>query len=83
MNQIKKETIFILLLGTLASYFANLFRMLIIVIVGIYFGPDALFWTHTNLGSFIFLLWMLIFWRYILDPFIEDNNLSAPLIVQK
>ena len=28
MNQIKKETIFILLLGTLASYFANLFRML-------------------------------------------------------
>ena len=83
MNKIKTETIYILLLGIIMSYFANLFRMSIIIIVGIYFGPEALFWTHTNLGSFIFLLWILVFWTYILDPFIEQNNLSVPSMVEK
>ena len=46
----------------ITAYVANLLRMSIIVMVGSYYGPGALAWTHTNLGIFIFLGWISLFW---------------------
>jgi exosortase/archaeosortase family protein len=52
----------LLTLGVFTSWFANILRMTIIVAVGSYYGGDALKWTHANLGIFIFMLWIGIFW---------------------
>jgi exosortase/archaeosortase family protein len=52
----------LLVLGVFTSWFANILRMTIIVIVGSYYGREALDWTHANLGIFIFIVWVGIFW---------------------
>jgi exosortase/archaeosortase family protein len=52
----------LLTLGVLTSWFANILRMTIIVVVGSHYGSDALEWTHANLGIIIFMIWVAIFW---------------------
>lgn len=52
----------LLTLGVFTSWFANILRMSIIVTVGSYYGKEALLWTHENLGIFIFMLWVGLFW---------------------
>jgi len=52
----------LLVVGTVVAWFANVIRMAIIVDVGHAYGPDALQWTHNNLGIIIFMIWVLLFW---------------------
>ena len=52
----------LLTLGVLTSWFANILRMTIIVVVGSHYGSDALEWTHANMGIIIFMIWVAIFW---------------------
>ena len=71
-NRLDRNVAMLLLLGVLTAYYANLFRMAIIVIVGHYRGMQALEWAHTNTGWLIFLLWVGIFWsvifRFLVPP---------------
>jgi exosortase/archaeosortase family protein len=52
----------LLTLGVFTSWFANILRMTIIVAVGSHYGAEALSWTHANMGIFIFMLWVGLFW---------------------
>lgn len=52
----------LLTLGVFTSWLANIFRMTIIVVVGSYYGREALRWTHANVGIFIFMIWVGLFW---------------------
>jgi len=73
----------ILGLGLLVAYIGNLFRMVVIGLVGYYNGLDALLWAHRNVGWMIFLAWSSVFWYLILGyaarhpekvrPASEDN----------
>jgi exosortase/archaeosortase family protein len=54
-----------LLLGIITSYIANLFRMIIILLVGYYYGMDALLTAHANVGELIFMFWIAIFWGFM------------------
>jgi archaeosortase C (PEF-CTERM variant) len=56
----------ILALGIVIAYLGNLFRMVVIGVVGYYYGIDALHWTHTNAGWIIFLSWSCLFWWLLL-----------------
>jgi exosortase/archaeosortase family protein len=56
----------VLVLGLLIAYLGNLFRMVVIGIVGYYNGLDALLWTHRNVGWMIFLGWSAIFWYLVI-----------------
>lgn len=51
-----------LILGIITSYIANLLRMIIILLVGYYYGMDALLTAHANAGELIFMFWIAIFW---------------------
>jgi len=46
--------------------------MALIVLVGHYYGGDALTWAHANVGWMIFLGWVGLFWwvlfRYLVEP---------------
>ena len=53
-----------LFFGMIVSYIANILRMAIIIIAGHYYGSEALYWTHTNIGWVIFTIWFGIFWHY-------------------
>jgi archaeosortase C (PEF-CTERM variant) len=57
---------FVLALGLVVAYLGNLFRMVIIGIIGYYRGLDALLWAHENAGWIIFLSWSAVFWYLLL-----------------
>ena len=61
-NRLDRKVALLLTAGVITAYVANILRMSIIVMVGSYYGPAALLWTHNNLGTFIFLGWITLFW---------------------
>jgi len=69
-----------LILGILTAYFANIFRMVIIVSVGVNWGKDAMMATHENAGTLIFLGWIAIFWcimyKFVLKSKAKSSNKS-------
>jgi archaeosortase C (PEF-CTERM variant) len=62
----KKTTVIVLAAGLVAAYVGNVFRMVIIGVVGYYKGIDALLWTHENVGWMIFLGWSSVFWYLVM-----------------
>lgn len=68
------STLFLLVIGVFLSYIANLLRMLIIVLVGYFYGMEALLVTHAYAGWLIFSLWMLIFWHFLMRNFTLESN---------
>jgi exosortase/archaeosortase family protein len=52
----------LILLGVLMAYVANIIRMGIIILTGVYHGPEALYWVHKEIGWMIFLAWVGVFW---------------------
>ncbi len=64
----------LLTLGIFTSWFANILRMTIIVVVGSHYGREALVWTHANLGIFIFMLWIGIFWAVMFKLLVPQKT---------
>jgi len=63
----------VLALGLFVAYVGNLFRMVIIGIVGYYRGIDALLWAHENVGWIVFLSWSAAFW-YLLLGYVSKHG---------
>lgn len=59
-------TVLVLVLGLFVAYLGNLFRMIVIGVVGYYYGMDSLLWAHKNVGWMIFLSWSAVFWYIVL-----------------
>ncbi|UCE74450.1 MAG: exosortase/archaeosortase family protein [Methanomassiliicoccales archaeon] len=64
----------LLTMGVFTSWFANILRMTIIVAVGSYYGGEALKWTHENLGIFIFMLWVGLFWALMFKLLVPKGD---------
>lgn len=56
----------VLAIGLAIAFLGNLFRMVVIGVVGYYWGLDALLWAHENVGWIIFLSWSAVFWYLLL-----------------
>lgn len=69
--------VLVLALGLAIAFLGNLFRMVIIGVVGYYWGIDALLWAHENVGWVIFLSWSAVFW-YVLLGYISRSSSQAP-----
>lgn len=54
-------------IGIVALFFMNILRIVILVLVGRYYGVDALMFTHYNLGWIMFVIGMGIFWYLVFD----------------
>jgi archaeosortase C (PEF-CTERM variant) len=61
-----KTTAIVLAIGLVAAYAGNVFRMVVIGVVGYYEGLPALLWTHANVGWVIFLGWSSVFWYLVM-----------------
>ena len=72
-QQINRRVIFILILGVITSYFANILRMTIITGIGHYYGTDALLAAHANAGWLIFLAWIIPFWFLVFKYLIIEE----------
>jgi exosortase/archaeosortase family protein len=64
----------LLVLGVFTSWFANILRMTIIVLAGSYWGGEALRFTHENLGIFIFMLWVGLFWALMFKVLVPKED---------
>lgn len=62
LKMIKLSTI-----GIIALFSMNILRIVILVLVGRYYGVDALMFTHYNLGWIMFVIGMGIFWYLVFD----------------
>ena len=60
-----KISFYLFLLGVCFAYISNLIRMILIIIIGHYYGTDALLFVHNNLGWLIFTLWILVFMKFL------------------
>jgi len=75
LERLKPRTLLLVLgLGLLIAYLGNLFRMVIIGIVGYLWGIDALLWAHENVGWVLFLAWSSLFWWFILSRVSTGNQ---------
>ncbi len=72
-----KMLVVVLALGLAIAFLGNLFRMVVIGIVGYYRGIEALLWAHENAGWIIFLSWSAVFW-YLLLGYISKRAEPAP-----
>ncbi len=52
----------ILAIGVIGTVLSNVFRVTILVLVGLFFGNDALIMMHTNLGWVLYFIWLTLFW---------------------
>ncbi len=68
-----KPMVGILALGIVIAYLGNIFRMVIIGVVGYLYGLDALLWAHRNAGWIIFLAWSAVFW-YLVIRYAEAHS---------
>jgi archaeosortase C (PEF-CTERM variant) len=71
-----KMLVLILCLGLAVAFLGNLFRMVIIGVIGYYRGLDALLWAHANVGWILFLSWSAVFW-YLLLGYVSRHSESA------
>ncbi|MBU4245975.1 MAG: archaeosortase/exosortase family protein [Nanoarchaeota archaeon] len=53
-------------MGIIGTFFANIIRVVILFLVGYYYGASALLTVHTHLGWIIFFIWITIFWMIAL-----------------
>lgn len=66
-NKVDRKVAILMLLGVLTAYFANILRMVVIVVVGYYtytpqVGLQTMLVAHSNAGWIIFLVWIGLFW---------------------
>ena len=62
---------FLILIGYMGTYVANLMRVFIIALSGYFFGPVGVIeQTHIHIGWIVFTLWMAIFWYYFFINFL-------------
>ena len=69
----KKTLLIVLVIGLLIAYLGNLFRMVIIGVIGYYQGLDALLWAHRNVGWIVFFSWSAVFW-FLLLTYVSKRN---------
>lgn len=67
----------LLVLGFVTSYVANLLRIVIVVLVGVYAPGDdpmqALLQAHSNAGWMIFVLWITLFWLIMYKVLMKEK----------
>lgn len=67
----------LLVLGFVSSYVANLLRIVIVVLVGVYAPGDdpmqALLQAHSNAGWMIFVLWITLFWLIMYKVLMKEK----------
>ena len=57
-----KRRILLFAVGIAGTFIANVMRVILLFLTGLYFGRDALFAVHTHLGWILFFIWISIFW---------------------
>ena len=73
-KKVDKKVVVLLVLGIALVYFANILRMVTLVLVYHHYGLDAFSWAHANLGTIIFILWLTPF-MYILYRFLMREDM--------
>lgn len=63
----------LLVFGAVMTYFANLLRMYVIIMVGYFYGKQALVDAHKNAGWLIFMAFVLIFWYFGFRVFVREE----------
>ena len=74
-----KRRLLLFAVGVFGTFLANVMRVLLLFLTGLYFGRDALFAVHTHLGWILFFIWISMFWVLAFkfaEKGVDDNNIS-------
>ena len=76
-NEVNRRVGALLVLGFVTSYVANLLRIVIVVLVGVWAPGDdpmeSLLQAHSNLGWMIFVLWITVFWLIMYKVLMKEK----------
>lgn len=87
-ERFQRKALVLLALGFATAYAANILRMVLIILFGVYSDTPQdsvanLMIAHSNLGWLIFLGWIALFWglvfRFVVRPSAPDEQGGAPL----
>lgn len=59
-GNLRKGAVFVF--GIFGTFFSNVLRVLMLFLVGLYYGTDALLAVHTHLGWILYFVWITVFW---------------------
>jgi len=83
-EQWDRKLTYLLLIGILAAYIANILRIYLVILSGYFNGmgdpldpsPFTLLWTHKYAGEIIFICWIALFWWLAFKYFAPDDRES-------
>jgi archaeosortase C (PEF-CTERM variant) len=75
-KKVDKKVAILLALGIFLVYFANILRMVTLVLIYHHYGLEAFSWAHANLGTIIFITWLTPF-MYLLYRFLMREDMIA------
>jgi archaeosortase C (PEF-CTERM variant) len=73
-KKVDMKVVILLALGIILVYFANILRMVTLVLVYHHYGFDSFSWAHANLGTIIFITWLTPF-MYLLYRFLMREDM--------
>ncbi len=68
-----KNKVILFIFGVAGTFFSNVMRIVLLFLVGLKLGNNALMAVHTHLGWIFFFIWISLFWT-ILFRFSGDEN---------
>ncbi len=61
------------LIGIAGTLVTNYIRVIIVCLVGIFYGTELMFWTHNYAGFALFLTWLTAFWYLALSYLLQEK----------
>jgi exosortase/archaeosortase family protein len=65
------------LIGIAGTLFTNYFRVVIVCLVGIFYGAELMYFVHNYAGFALFLTWLCVFWYLALSYLLQDVELTG------
>jgi exosortase/archaeosortase family protein len=66
----------VIVFGVLGTFLANIFRMVLIIILAYYWNSGAALIVHDYFASFVAIIWMVFFWWFSYRYILEERNYS-------
>ena len=75
----KRKIVISSLIGIAGTLFTNYFRVILVCLVGIFYGAELMYFVHNYAGFALFLVWLCVFWYLALSYLLQDVELGGIL----
>lgn len=74
----RKRKVICILLGSIGTLFVNILRVVVLILVGVYYGHEAMMYAHSNLGDILFVIYVGIYWYVSFKWILKEDKPKKP-----